>query len=518
MGSWVGSEQGYLRQSTSKSSPRVLTTLIAKELERIREERRSSQIQAQASSPTQVRDPLPPFADWVKKASPRYERPTHLEPLCALIDRVRAGEVVRAVVHAPPRHWKTETVLHAPAYLMQDKPNFITAYVTYDAALADSKSHIARSIALENGIILERSRLEGWVNKDRGGFIATSIGGPFTGQGANLVFVDDYFKDRASAESKHNRDKQWEWWSSVALLRLEPNASIIVLGTRWHVDDLGGRLIDLGWDYIRLPAVDDPDAYEHFDKPELVAQMKALLPHKWPASSFAKKKKDGMREYDWIALYGGLPIHAGGNVFGSPATYRDVPNYGVTAIGIDCAYSEKTKADWNSAVVMKKVERIVEAKTVKDEDGRTVFDFFVLETLRKQCKPEEFKLHLSALHERYPRARIGFRGAAPEAGTAALFRQSNALGTCLPVEFKATNISKFTRALKYAAAWNSGRVLVPEDPEKQGNFVTEHCDFTGTSGDTDDQVDAGSTVFDMLDSPAPSFGNSPVLQKWGRGR
>ena len=88
------------------------------------------------------------------------------------------------------------------------------------------------------------------------------IGGAVNGRDANLFMVDDYFKNPEEAMNANTRDSIFEWFSSIALTRMAPNGSILVIATRWHKDDLSGRLLALPnskWEEIRLPVYADKD-------------------------------------------------------------------------------------------------------------------------------------------------------------------------------------------------------------------------------------------------------------------
>src|SRR5206468_3028498 len=105
-----------------------------------------------------------------------------------------------------------------------------------------------------------------WETGLGGGVRAVGVGGGITGFGANLVIIDDPVRSRAEAESKTYREKIYDWFNDDLYTRLEPNASIILIQTRWHEDDLAGRLLkeaeDGGehWDVISLPALSEPPA------------------------------------------------------------------------------------------------------------------------------------------------------------------------------------------------------------------------------------------------------------------
>src|SRR5690606_36436669 len=97
-------------------------------------------------------------------------------------------------------------------------------------------------------------------------YVSVGIGGTPTGLGSDLFNVDDPIRNQADAESPTILESLWDWYQGTAYTRLEPGASIIVTATRWHEDDLTGRLLKAQstggdkWEHIHLPAVaDSPD-------------------------------------------------------------------------------------------------------------------------------------------------------------------------------------------------------------------------------------------------------------------
>ncbi len=94
------------------------------------------------------------LAEFIPAVTPGYARPDHLRPLIELLERARR-EPIRAVVHAPPRHGKTDTVLHAIAWYLRKDPSIHVAFTTYGIELANSKSRDARAIARASGVVLD---------------------------------------------------------------------------------------------------------------------------------------------------------------------------------------------------------------------------------------------------------------------------------------------------------------------------------------------------------------------------
>jgi len=427
--------------------------------------------------------------DWVPRLTPHYMRPTHLEPLTQRIERALRGERIRVVVHAPPRCAKTETVLHSVSYGLKLDPRTRFGYASYNADIALSKSRDARSIAQRSGVTLARNTLRDWRNSQGGGLLATGIGGGLTGYGLNIAFVDDPLKDRVEAESALRRQRIHDWFREVLTTRMQPGGSIFVFATRWHPDDLSGRLIKQGWEYICLPALRTDEAGNEL----------SLWPEFWTADAF-KLTRAEIGAYSWESLYQGQPRPRGGSVFGEVTGYLQLPRLFRPAIGIDLAYAAKSSSDWSCIVVM--FEAI-------GADGRRTGEYFVKDVLRVQARAPQFLEMCKLYRQQYPTAPWRWYASGTEAGAADFM-----LGH-IPLQVMPPRGDKFTRSIPYAAAWNARKVRVPGGSEwKQGKglepeaadpppswvnpFVSEHADFTGVNDAHDDQVDAGVAAYDLL--------------------
>jgi phage terminase large subunit-like protein len=140
------------------------------------------------------------------------------------------------------------------------------------------------------------------------------VGGPITGKGAHLMIIDDPIKNAEDAMSEVMRRKQWDWWLSTARTRMEPGGVVIVLMTRWHDDDLGGRLMKAAKDggdpvrEIRLPALagaDDPLGRKPGE---------ALWPERY-AAGYLENTRTALGAYWFSAMYQGTPTPDEGGVF-----------------------------------------------------------------------------------------------------------------------------------------------------------------------------------------------------------
>jgi predicted phage terminase large subunit-like protein len=430
--------------------------------------RRMLCLPTKAESLLGVSEPLGTFMERVSGNVLRA--PRHLGPLLSLLERART-EPVRAVVSAPPQHGKTELLMHSLAWHLAQDPERTHAYVTYAGTLASDRSRKIRSITTEAGIELPEKPggMRRWRTARGGGLIAEGVRGQLTGKSVDgLLIVDDPYKSRVEAESVVQREQVWGLFADAALTRLHPRASAIVVHTRWHEDDLAGRLGKQGWEVVNLPAV--------------LEDGSPLWPERYSVDDLIQRRA-AIGEYSWSSLYMGHPRPRGGAVFRNVVSYDPQihvvrANQWRIAIGIDLAYTARTRADYSSAVVM-----------ATGEDGRC----YVLEVVRQQVEAPQFATTLRALRQRYAGALPRWYAAGTEQGVVQLM-QSMGVG----IEALPPKGDKFLRAQPVAAAWNTGRILVPTNASWATPFVDEVLAFTGIADAHDDQVDALAAAYDVL--------------------
>jgi predicted phage terminase large subunit-like protein len=414
--------------------------------------------------------------DFIPRVSPRFLAPVHLAPIVDLLERAVRGESIRALVSVPPRHAKTETFLHAIAWGLAQNPALQFGYVSYAADFARSKSRRARDLARASHVVLraDADALNEWRTEEGGGLLATGIGGPLTGHGVDILLVDDPHKNREEAESALVRQGVYEWFTSTGVTRVEPTGAIICVHTRWHPDDLIGRLEresqkfdETGglesehWDSINLEAIDE-------------ATGEALWPTRWPADVLLRRRRT-IGEYEWASLFQGRPRPRGAKLFREPARY-DAPAIAGRRIliGVDVAGTKSSRADWTVAAVM----------AFAGEADELSAD--VLEVLRLQEEIPQVCRELEALQKNW---------------NALLVIEGSGIGKAVPqtlldvnprlrIEVVHPTEDKFTRAQAYAAGWNQGRVRLPTSGGWLPEFLRVHTDFTGVNDRHDDDVDA----------------------------
>jgi len=407
----------------------------------------------------------------------------------------------RICISVPPRHGKTYTVLHAIAKWIKDFPQDTCAYATYNSSKGRSKSKLIRKFARLSGVEFDPSmaNLDEWRTTSEGGLLAGGLsGGGLTGEGIQgILCVDDPIPTAKKAESKAYRDEIFDNFQAVAQTRME-GGSIIVIQTRWHEDDLIGRLEKMGgWTIINLPAkaeANDPLGRE-VGAPLDPVRFPLKLADSTQALGALNQIEGALGPYVWSALFQGQPRSKGRKLFGAPH-YYDPETFKIdgcrVVIGADPAASDKTEADHSALVVM----------AMKGSWKNPTF--YILDVWRGQVQIPDFINVLYAKQLKYYGAYIiieavaGFKGVAQ--GLVRIAKQQNKV---LNVHELSPRENKFMRAQPFAAAWNAGEVLVPLGAEWLPDFYSELDKFTGVDDAEDDQVDAGAHAFNVFDAERP---------------
>lgn len=187
-----------------------------------------------------------------------------------------------------------------------------------------------------------------WKTEQGGGYVAVGVGGPITGRGANVLLLDDVFKNREEAESQVIRDKVWDWFTSTAFTRLEPGGVVIIPMTRWHVDDLTGRILSHPELRKRTKLINF-QAISDFQE-EYRGQHEALWKTKYDLEELLDIK-NSLGPYDWACLYQGSPILTDKQEF-MPQWIRPISEQMVEMMAtrryltVDTAMSKRTSSDF----------------------------------------------------------------------------------------------------------------------------------------------------------------------------
>lgn len=440
-----------------------------------------------------------PLLDFIPALTPSVmgeatERPEHLRPIAKLFDRITQGEEVRALVSVPPQFGKTFTILHGIAQLLGRRPHTPVIYTSYGDAVARDKSRECRDYARRAGVSTRKDAdaMSAWLTAEGGGLRARGVGSAVTGSPAKLLIVDDPHKDRRDAESPLQRARVRDWFTSTAMTRVHPGASVIVNATRWHPDDLIGTL-------AKERREDGTPRWEHINLPAILPDGRPLW-HRRPLSFLEQHRAN---EYDWWSLWMGQPRGRGNAVFRADMVrfYDRLPARYRVGKGVDLAYTSKTSACHSVGL------------TLLEDEGL----YYVVDVRRAQQRTREFAALLRTVA--YPGSWHWF-ASSTERGLADLMGEID-----VPVEAVLATADKFVRAQPVAAAWNDGKVLLPRnmlalfgegaavgdeenEPEWLQPFVDEITTFTGVSDASDDQVDALASAFEGVRYPGGDVGTT----------
>lgn len=253
---------------------------------------------------------------------PEFEMPPHVWLMSeAIADAVHGGGG-HILITMPPRNGKS---LHCswatPVWFLENWPKKTVLLGTYGDAFGAKWGRDVRDTFEQNPDKLlttvkqdARSASE-WYTPERGGMqTAGAPDGPFTGKGGDLIIIDDPIKSASEAASEVYREKMWEWWTKVAYPRREPGCVVVVIHTRWHEDDLIGRLLEQvggpDWQIINFPAIAEED--------DVLGRHEgdALWPERYDVKAY-EDIRNAVGSKTWASLYQQRPSPAGGEVFRS---------------------------------------------------------------------------------------------------------------------------------------------------------------------------------------------------------
>lgn len=399
----------------------------------------------------------------------------------AFSQAVARGESPRLMLFVPPRHGKSFIVSERfPAWHLGHHPEHHVVVASYAASLAKRASKKARGLTREDwyaasfpelALDPEKQAVEEWETTAGGGYKAVGVGGGLTGSGANVLIIDDPIKDRAQAESAAYREAVYDWYTSTAYTRLMPGGGVLVMHTRWHEDDLAGRLLrdaELDgdqWEIIRYPAIAEVDE-EHRKAGE------ALHPERYSLERLeAIKGAVGTR--DWASLYQQRPAALEGGIV-KLAWFK---RYGTPP-----ANPLRIVQSWDTANKAKEINDPWVCSTWAE----TATGYYLLDVYRKRMEYPEGKRTAKSLGEKWqPHAVL-----IEDKSSGSSLIQDLRIESNLPVLAVTPTTDKVVRMSTQSHVVESGRVFLPESAPWLVDFEAEVGAFPQATHD--DQVDSMS--------------------------
>lgn len=309
------------------------------------------------------RDSLANLGEWLPVACPDYTwSPPHFQYLIHKLEQVAAGKIKKLCIFIPPRHGKSElTSVRFPAYLLERNPEAKIAVASTSSFLAEEFSRKCRDLVRQRNKVqlnYERQSVMHWKTQVGGFLRAVGVGGTIVGQGYDYIIIDDPVKNREEVESPAQRDRLWNWFlADVYSRRNTKDAAIVVILTRWHEDDLGGRILNHndpddpnGWTVVRIPAICEGDDPEDYPVQREVGE--ALWEERVPLTMLDDIK--GFVGENFTSLYQQRPAPKEGKIFKRDWFLERVNQYpsGVTKLTQmwDTAMSKNRRSDCSAMV------------------------------------------------------------------------------------------------------------------------------------------------------------------------
>lgn len=410
----------------------------------------------------------------------------HIELMCSKLEALERGEILRLLVAEPPRHGKTLLLRLFVSWLLGRRPTRSVIFSSYSQELAEDSGRAVRNMVSdpkheaifgrEACLSEDSAAVHRFTTRAGGLFYAVGRGGSITGRGADIFVADDLLKDREEANSATIRRQLQEWYASVAHPRLEPGGAVVVVSTRWHLDDLTGWLLrehaDEGWTVLSLPAIAEPG--DELGRLE----GEALWPERYPVEEL-QRIKSVVGSANWSSLYQQRPVSSESAVFKPEwwQTYRERPaEFDRIVMSADTAFKVSQVSDFSVVTTW----------------GQTKTGFYLLNVWRERCEFPRLKAALTALAAEWrPNALL----VEDRASGQSLIQELRS-ETSLPVLPVRIDSDKVTRAQAVTPMIEAGRVFIPAEAPWLADFLGELGSFPAAPHD--DQVDSVTQALNYL--------------------
>ncbi|STO54410.1 Transposase and inactivated derivatives [Canicola haemoglobinophilus] len=409
------------------------------------------------------------------------------------------GKQPRLMIFAPPRSGKSELFSRRfPAWAFGKNPDLQMIACSYSADLAsrmnrdvqrimDDESYLDifpqsslnnKRIAKISGQALRNSEIFEIIGH-KGAYRSAGVGGGITGMGADIAIIDDPVKDAKEANSQTVRDSVWDWYTTTLYTRLSPKSGVLLGMTRWHEDDLAGRLLQEmenggdQWRVISFPAIAEQD--EEYRK-----EGEPLHPERFDLERLMKIK-NAVGSHTWTALYQQRPTLKGGGLIKGDwfARYKIPPIIRIKAIYADTAQKTKEHNDYSVFLV-----------AGKGNDGKV----YILDLIRGKWEAPDLERTLKdvwAKHSAIRETGVLTKANIEDKSSGTSLIQNIRRNSRIPISPVQVDSDKYTRVLGVQGYIESGYVCLPENAPWVADFIAECEAFTATdSHKHDDQVDA----------------------------
>jgi predicted phage terminase large subunit-like protein len=428
------------------------------------------------------------------------------------------GKRPKVVISSPPQHGKSALVVDFITWAAGKNPDLRTIYTSFSESLGERANlHIQRIMdsdvykkVFPKTIISPLGSSNSQSTRNRslieyagkaGSFRNTTVRGQITGHGLDIGCIDDPTKGREEARSLTVREKTWDWLMDDFYTRFSENAGMIVIMTRWHIDDPVGRLKQAFGDELNIysyPAI----AIENEKNREI---GEALFPE-LKSKEFLLERKNAMGTLNFESLYQQNPQIEGGEIIKGQffRLYDTLPNIKHRMIFADTAQKTAERNDYS----------VFECWGV-GVDGNA----YLIDLIRGKWEAPELRRRAVAFWQKH-KALNG-----PELGVLRkMMIEDKASGTGLIQDMKVEGQvlvgdiqrtkDKYTRVLDVVGYIEAGKVHLPKNAPWLNDFITECESFTADDSHMhDDQIDP---MIDAINEFLVVSSTLAIWQKLGR--
>ena len=411
---------------------------------------------------------------------------------------VIAGKSPRLMIFVPPRHGKSELVSRRfPAFALGKHPDLSIIATSYGAELATQMNRDVQRIidsddyrevfpdtqlygknirTVASGSYLRNSDIFEVVNH-KGCYKCAGVGGGITGLGGSILICDDPIKDAEQANSEVYRKKLWEWYTSTLATRCQPGGGILIIQTRWHEDDLAGRLVAhqkqegaTQWEIINYPAIAEKDELHR-------KEGEALHPERYSLAALKAIMVDlGSRV--WNALFQQRPSAMEGTIFKREwwQFYRETPTFKRIIQSWDTAFKKGEDNDFSVCTTW----------------GEAVNGFYLIDRWSQKVEFPELSRAVKAQNEKHkPNVILIEDKASGQSIIQALKKESSLTILAIKVD-----TDKVSRANAVTPTIEAGKVFLPENASWQADYMDVMATFP--NGAHDDDVDSTTQALKYL--------------------
>ncbi|WP_169337076.1 phage terminase large subunit [Algicola sagamiensis] len=425
------------------------------------------------------------------------------------LEKVESGEIKRLMVFMPPGSAKsTYATVVFPTWFMGKNPKKNIINTSYGSDLARKFGRKCRQITrspayqrvFNTGLTEDNKAVDNWSLTNESTYMAGGILSGITGNRADGLIIDDPVKGREQAESETIRNKTWEAYLSDLRTRLKPNGWIIVILTRWHEDDLAGRILPNGYagESGTIQAKDGEDWHviclqaqcERDDDP-LKRKQREYLWTEWFSEAHWKQERITQGSRNWDALYQQRP---------SPAEGGMIKRTWVSRYRVPPANPIRIVQSWDTA---NKANEINDP-SVCTTWAETKLAYYLLDVWCGKVEFPTLKSTAISLAQKWQPSAILIED---KASGQSLIQEFKA-NTRLPVIAIEPEGDKITRMSAESAKFEAGKVFMPEAASWLPDYEREI--FAFPLCEHDDQVDSTSQFLKWASSNQQHFAYEKV--------